>query len=225
MDKKELQKRRMMSYFIEATNKIIEEEGLEAVTVRKVADIAGYNSATLYNYFTDLEHLTFYASIKYLKDYVLDVPNFIKSAPSALEKYLGIWKCFCFHSFSNPRIYYTIFFNKHTESLSDALQEYYEIFPEELGDQTHDILPMFLKRNIYERNITALQSLVHEGILDKADLEEINEMTLLIYQGMFIRLFNLEIDYSTEVAMEKTLKYIKRTLMVYCIDSTLNRPS
>lgn len=49
----------MMGYFIDAANQIIENEGIESVTIRKVADIAGYNSATLYNYFNDLNHLLF----------------------------------------------------------------------------------------------------------------------------------------------------------------------
>ena len=47
--KKDLQKKRIMIYFIDATNLIIEKEGLDAVTLRKVADLAGYNSATIYN--------------------------------------------------------------------------------------------------------------------------------------------------------------------------------
>lgn len=205
----------MMSYFIEATNQIIEEEGMAAVTVRKVADIAGYNSATLYNYFTDLEHLAFYASIKYLKDYVLDLPNYIKGATNPLERFLEIWRCFCYYSFSNPRIYQSIFFNKHTDSLEEALQEYYSIFPEELGEQTEDILPMFLKRNIYDRNIAALNSCVKIGIIKEEDVKDISEMTLLIYQGMFNRVLNSQIEYSIEEAIEKTVKYIHRTIMGY----------
>ena len=30
------------------------EEGIEAITIRKVAALAGYNSATLYNYFANI---------------------------------------------------------------------------------------------------------------------------------------------------------------------------
>lgn len=41
----------MWKYFVDATAEIIEEEGVENVTIRKVADRAGYNSATIYNYF------------------------------------------------------------------------------------------------------------------------------------------------------------------------------
>ena len=53
MDKKEIQRQRMMKYFIEAGKQIILEEGVKNVTVRKVADLAGYSYATLYNYFED----------------------------------------------------------------------------------------------------------------------------------------------------------------------------
>ena len=60
LDKKYIQKVRMVKYFVDATIEIIEKEGYEAVTIRKVADIAGYNSATLYNYFDNLEHLLFF---------------------------------------------------------------------------------------------------------------------------------------------------------------------
>ena len=70
LDKKYIQKVRMVKYFVDATIEIIEKEGYEAVTIRKVADIAGYNSATLYNYFDNLEHLLFFASMRYLQDYI-----------------------------------------------------------------------------------------------------------------------------------------------------------
>lgn len=50
----------MWQYFIEATAAIIEEEGYDHITIRKIADKAGYNSATIYNYFSELSHLTFF---------------------------------------------------------------------------------------------------------------------------------------------------------------------
>lgn len=99
MDKKEFQKKRMMSYFIEAANQIIETEGIDAITIRKVSDIAGYNSATLYNYFENLDHLIFFASMKYLKEYVLRLPDYLKDSRDSIDRYFKIWECFCEHSF------------------------------------------------------------------------------------------------------------------------------
>jgi AcrR family transcriptional regulator len=54
LDNKEIQKRRMMGYFLEATKTVIDTEGIFAVTIRKIASMAGFNSATVYNYFENL---------------------------------------------------------------------------------------------------------------------------------------------------------------------------
>ena len=77
------------------------------------------------------------------------------------------------------------------------------------------MLPMLLKQNIYERNIAVLRSCVKDGYIKEADVHEINEMTLLIYQGMFMRIYNSQIDYTIDEAVEKTIKFIKQTLKSY----------
>ena len=68
MDKKELQKQRMMTYFIDAAKEIIKEEGVKGLSVRKVGDRAGYSYATIYNYFNDLNTLLFYCVFDFLED-------------------------------------------------------------------------------------------------------------------------------------------------------------
>lgn len=60
---------RMMDYFITSEDEIIKEEGIEKATVRNIASKAGYNSATIYNYFNDLEHLIFFVKIANLEVY------------------------------------------------------------------------------------------------------------------------------------------------------------
>jgi AcrR family transcriptional regulator len=56
---KELQEKRMRGYFIEAAKEILKGEGVKALNVRAVSERAGYSFATLYNYFKDLNELTF----------------------------------------------------------------------------------------------------------------------------------------------------------------------
>lgn len=204
-----------MSYFIEAVNKIIEDEGFEAITIRKVSDIAGYNSATLYNYFENLDHLVFFASMKYLKEYVLNLSKYLKDTKNPIDKYFRIWKCFCYHSFKKPKIYYTIFFDKFSTSLNDDIKEYYSIFPEELGEQTKDLLPMLLGQNIYDRNRSILRSGISEFLVKKEDLEDINEMHLLIYHGMLSRILNKQVNYTVDEAVDRTLFYMKQTIKSY----------
>ena len=86
-------RKRIMIYFIEATQKLIQSEGIDGLSIRKIATEAGYNSATIYNYFQDLEHLTLFASVCYLRDYVIALANSLKPdmreenrRPPALQK-------------------------------------------------------------------------------------------------------------------------------------------
>lgn len=78
MSNKEIQMQRMWQYFVDATVEIIEQKGIENVTIREIATKAGYNSATIYNYFREVSHLIFFAALKYLNKYI--------------EGLLNIWK-------------------------------------------------------------------------------------------------------------------------------------
>lgn len=59
MNNKEIQEKRMKGYFIQATKDILKGEGIKSVSVRNIADKAGYSYATLYNYFKDVNDLIF----------------------------------------------------------------------------------------------------------------------------------------------------------------------
>ncbi|EHI79549.1 hypothetical protein HMPREF9093_00189 [Fusobacterium sp. oral taxon 370 str. F0437] len=57
MEEMNIKKKRVMMYFIEASQELILKEGLENLSIKKIAEKAGYNSATIYNYFENLEVL------------------------------------------------------------------------------------------------------------------------------------------------------------------------
>jgi AcrR family transcriptional regulator len=212
MDKKAIQKKRMMKYFIDAVQKIIKEEGIDFVTIRKVSDIAGFNSATIYNYFSNLNELIFFSSIKYLEDYAHDLPNYVKNCSNSLDTFMGIWRCFCYHSYTNPKAYYNLFFEEGVNPSNSSIKNYFHIFSDELSNQSEDLLPMLLGERIYDRNLTILKRCVNEGFVQEKDLEQINEMILLIYHSMLYRVLKCQCDYTIEEATERTLNYIKHTI-------------
>lgn len=215
MNKREIQRKRTMSYFIDAAAKMLEEEGKDAITIRRVANLAGYNSATLYNYFENLDHLIFYAAMRFIKDYAHSLHSYVKDSDNALEKFLAIWDRFCYYSFSKPEIYYAIFFAKLNNSLEDYTEEYYKLFPEDLGSQPKDISTMLLKHDIYERDLIILENCIQEGFFRDEDKDEINEMTLLMYQGILLKVINKKIN--KEEAIERAMKYIKKIIDMYRI--------
>lgn len=214
-DKKTIQKRRMMGYFIEAASQIIEEEGIDGVTIRKVADIAGYNSATMYNYFENLDHLIFFAQLKHLKVYVAHLNDYIKNAKNALETYYLIWEFFCYHSFQEPLVYHTLFFKQFNQPLYDMMKEYYALFPEELAEISEDVEPMVMNQDLYKRNMSLLINCEKEGFFKKEDLEEMNEMALLIYQSLVQRMLTKQSPYTPKEATQRAMKYIKKCTNLY----------
>lgn len=206
MTKKEIQRKRIMTYFINAAKEIIDEEGIEGITIRKVADKAGYNSATLYNYFENLDHLTFFAAMKYIRNYAHALPEYLEDADNSLDIFIKVWECFCHFSFENPDIYYAIFFASLDNSLEDYIREYYKLFPEDLGSQTEGISTILLKHDIYDRGMTTINQCVKEGFIRKENAEDLNEMATLLYKGILAEVIQGKIDY--DEAMEKTMRYI-----------------
>ncbi len=215
MRKKEIQRKRMMSYFIDAAEKIIEEEGINGITIRKVADYAGYNSATLYNYFENLDHLIFFAAMRYVKDYALALPDYIKGSKNALDRFLLIWECFCHYSYKNPEIYYAIFFARLDNDLEEYIVDYYKLFPEELGNPSEGLSTMLLKHNIYERGDTSLSDCVTEGFIKQEDKSELNEFAFLIYESMLSKVIRGKVNYNQ--AVKSTMKYIIKATKSYIV--------
>lgn len=217
---KDIQKKRMMSYFIESTNEIIEKEGLESLTIRKVADKAGYNSATLYNYFENLKHLVFFSSIRHLSDYAKDLPKYLEKAKNPIDACLKVWECFSKHSYANPTVYQLIFFGGFSSTtVNNSIKTYYEIFPEQINDDVKEYMPMLMEDNLYERDYILLKSALKDTDISEDDIRSINEMNILIYRGMMSDMEKNYLNLSIDDAVDKTLKYIKRVFKAYDIET------
>ncbi|HPF19382.1 MAG TPA: TetR family transcriptional regulator [Bacillota bacterium] len=212
---KEIQRKRMMSYFIKATEEVIETEGIDAVTIRKVAHMAAYNSATIYNYFDDVEHLILYTMIKYLKDYTKSLSTATKTCGTPEELMITVWENFCAFAFSRPKVFYKLFFEKNSIKVQDTLKDYYEIFPEDLGDFPNAVAKMLKESDINKRCYTILSTIVPEEKRMEEYLLRPNRIIVFALQGL---LYNAAegIDTRTpdEISAEmlSIVKYVIKTL-------------
>lgn len=207
VSKKEIQRKRIMLYFINATEELIDEDGIEGITLRKIADKAGYNSATLYNYFENLDHLIFYASMRSIKDYAHALNTYLMDAKNSMDIFLKVWECFCDYSFDNPEIYNAIFFPNLDKDIEHYIGEYYNLFPLDLKINNENISTMLLKRDINKRGETIVIGCVDEGFIRSEDADKLNDMTLLIFEGMLKRVLRNKISYDD--ARNTTMDYIK----------------
>lgn len=212
MTNKDLKKRRMLSYFIRSAQNIIKEDGISGVTLRKVAQGAGYNVATLYNYFEDLDQLVLFACLKYLQIYNQALNEHLTDCNSAKEKFYLSWRIFCEISFENPEAFHQIFFNKHSNTLPQICERYYEVFPEERTDATSHLYPILSGYDLNTRNTLVLKPYVEEEHLPTGNLQLMNELCVAAYHQLLNNcLIQLETHtaYSIPDYVERMLDYLK----------------
>lgn len=179
-----IKRKRIMIYFIEATQKLIQSEGMEGLSIRKIATEAGYNSATIYNYFRDLEHLSLYGSMCYLRDYVVSLSRSLTPEMSSLEQFRTIYHCFNEIAFQHPDIFYNIFFGRHREMLGEVLQTYYcELFPDELSGMSKPLRRMMLYGSMQERDRVTMQAMVEEGFVAPEKAEVTLDLLAAVHQN------------------------------------------
>jgi AcrR family transcriptional regulator len=105
MKNKEIQEKRMKEYFIQATKDILKGEGLAALSVRNIADQAGYSYATLYNYFKDVNDLVFLCVNDFQEECKLFVENQTKKSPNGLPKLKATIKAYINYFVEYPGIF------------------------------------------------------------------------------------------------------------------------
>lgn len=128
---KEEQKRQNARTFINAAQEMIESEGLENISVRKIAQKAGFHNSTIYLYFEDLDQLAMFASLKYFREYSHSLELQSQKNLSPTENFLSIWELFVDTMLKKPHIFYNFFYGKRSDNLPEIMNRYYEIFPEE----------------------------------------------------------------------------------------------
>ena len=206
MDKLNIKKRRVMMYFIEATQELILNEGIENLSIKKIADTAGYNTATIYNYFEDLEELILYSSIDYLKIYLKDLKSEINSNMKAIEMYETIYKVFVHHSFEKPEIFHTLFFGKYSYKLEKIIKKYYEIFPDDITGQTDITKSVLVEGNIHNRDLPVIKQMIKEGSILEEDAPYIMEAIVRIHQSYLENILQQREKISLE---EHEIKFFK----------------
>ena len=178
-----LKRKRIMIYFVEAAKQLIQSEGIGGLTIRKVASEAGYNSATIYNYFENLEHLTLFASVCYMRDYVLLLGKSLREDMTALERYRTIYHCFNEFAFQYPEIFHNMFYGKYSHMLGNVLRTYYyELFPEELEGISKNLQNMLVGGSMKERDRITMKDMVAEGSVASGKAEMTLELITAVHQ-------------------------------------------
>lgn len=183
-DKQSIKIQRVKSYFIRAAKNIIISEGVDNVSVRKVADLAGYTFTTIYNYFKDLNELLFEVKNEMIQDLMEYMQGLLPAKTYDLEDLKKTNHYYMDYFIDRPYIF-TFFYsykihpiNKDTPMLdfSQQYQETYKGFVQNGIIKESDI-PLIAKTMIY--TIHGLLSLYFSdnGMTVKILYEDIDNIT------------------------------------------------
>lgn len=195
-DKKLTKKQRVINYFLDAASEIAQKSGLEAITTRNVADLAGYNSATIYNYFSNLDELLAFTVIRYVAVYLSDVSEKISNYKSdPLASYLSIWGCLCLHSFTYPQIFKHAYSSTREEMdyIQSRIGSYLEVFPDTFSEAFDPLVKQaFLAMTSEEHDRLILKPFVDINMFNAEDIDEITMYGMILYDGIINKSITLK---------------------------------
>ena len=180
----EEERARIMTMFIRAAREIIDAEGIDNLSIRKIAALTGMNSATMYLYFPDSDVLTTMALMGYLEKYcrslAADMPQ-MKTPENAL---FHSWEVFCQYAFANPDVFRHIFFCRHTVPLGEIIDRYYQLFPDQLKNIRGNVLDMLREGSIEDRSWKVLWPVAQERGFTENQARIINEMIIAYFRDL-----------------------------------------
>lgn len=169
--------------YIEKTYEIIEKEGINAVTIRRIAKELGCSSASLYRYFSSREELLYFAELRVLTGYINRLNEAQKHWKNVWDTYVGIWDCYAREAFSNPEAYNLLFFTFDSGNFKNSIQEYYSMFPEDIKYTNTFFYKMLQTSDFMGRDFEVCKMCILEGALSSKNATQMNRISCTLYKG------------------------------------------
>lgn len=171
--------------YIVKAHAIIREEGLEAVSIRRIAKELGCSSASLYRHFESLSELLYYAELRTLTGYITSLNEAEKNWNNMWEVYVGIWDCYSREAFLHPEAYNLLFFQYNNVKLQQSINEYYDMFPEDIKDTNKFFLRMLVTSDFMARDFEMCKECIVTGAITYENAVQLNRIVCLLFKGYF----------------------------------------
>lgn len=171
--------------YVELASRIIKEEGVGAVSIRRMATELGCSSASMYRYFDNLDELLFYAQLDALNEYILDLSIREKEWKDIWDVHFGIWRSYATEAFRKPEAFESVFYRNINRDLGEALKEYYEMFPDAIIRVSPLIKEMLEIPGYYDRDYYICRRLVKEGKITEENAGKLNHILCTLFLGYF----------------------------------------
>lgn len=185
---KAIKRQRVMRYFIDAAREIANTEGIESINIRSVADKAGYNSASLYNYFDNLDQLIAFTCIDMMSEWLRDLSELSEKDGDELDQYILGWKSFCLHSFAEPTAYAYVYASNGSEKNIEYFDDYAKAFPSTFENIPDVLMEMFQAKTIEEQEEIVICPCIQAGFFSHETAKEIYELAHILHKGILVQM-------------------------------------
>lgn len=179
--------------YIQKTREIIDKEGVEAISIRRIAREMGCSSASLYRHFDNLTELIYFAEMHTLTGFIERLNEAEKKWDNIWDYYVGIWDCYSREAFRHPLAYNLLFLQFDNAKLNISFKEYYQMFPEAFENANQFFMEMLETSDFMGRDFQICKKCVAEGVLDYDDAVRLNRQACLLYEGYFKYVFDHKI--------------------------------
>ena len=171
--------------YIAKANEIIHSEGIEAVTIRRIAREMGCSTASLYRYFDNRDELLYYAELGEMNDYIRRLNAAEKNWRNVWDIYVGVWYCYSMEAFRKPEAYNLLFFENNNNKLRVSIREYYRMFPENLQLSNRVFHDMLQTPDFMGRDFEMCRKCIRATAILFDDAVKLNRMVCLLFKGYF----------------------------------------
>ena len=171
--------------YIQKAHEIIQQEGIQAVSIRRIAKEMGCSSASLYRYFDNVSELLYYAELRILTGYIDRLNEAEKSWKNMWQVYVGVWDCYATEAFHNPEAYNLLFFEYNNVKLKEAMREYYEMFPEDIVNVNRFFYNMLQTPSFLARDFEMCKRCINVGGITYDNAVKLNRMVCMLFEGYF----------------------------------------
>ncbi len=175
---------KIISTFISAAREIIETEGIDKLSIRRVASFTGYSSATIYLYFPNVDALVTLACMSYLEKYCRALAADMDRMKTNYDMFINSWEVFSRHAFANPNIFHHLFYSPHTVPLRETVQMYYKLYPNQLEGITGPLYDVLQGGTIEERCLAVLGPVAEDYDIPMEDAEMINDISISYFRKL-----------------------------------------
>lgn len=207
----ETKRRLIMSMY----NKLKVQDASE-ITVRELAKENNCSPAALYRHFESLEYLIIIGSIRFFIDYMVEYGRLMDSGNNLMESYIKGWQLFNKYAFERPDLYYRLFWGQYHTMFSDALEEYFELFPV-TGSELYPayFYTLLFTDDVIKRDFLILRRAVNYNMLSDEDAAYFSKTNTFIVKGMLEMYMGRDLEKRRQGERECNELLLKNVEKVY----------